>query len=204
MVFVPVLQPAQQLAGTALVSLLTNHRLQRAWPVFVHPQQSGILSSLFWGRLRSCGGGGGGGQSQFPTSGVTWASTGWSATIFCPDSMTLSQASLWRARGLRGRGVTLRRRDLLGWGGSLWGLAGRCLGLWGFVLKERKIIFRICNTANILHVFPSLYTWTAKLPVLPVNQLQNYIKEKVYRSWDEQLSFGLTSPRHSYKAVLCI
>lgn len=72
MVFVPVLQPAQQLAGTAIVSLLTNHSLQRARPVFVHPQQSGILSSLFWGRcVRSSGGGGGGGQAQFPPSGVT-------------------------------------------------------------------------------------------------------------------------------------
>ena len=45
-VSVPVLQPADQLVGTALISLLANHSLQREWAVLVHPQQAGILPFL--------------------------------------------------------------------------------------------------------------------------------------------------------------
>lgn len=40
MMFVPVLQPAEQLIGTTLVSLLANHSLQRERAVLVHPQQT--------------------------------------------------------------------------------------------------------------------------------------------------------------------
>lgn len=42
-VSVPVLQPARQLIGTALVSLLANHSLQRARAVLVNPEQSGTV-----------------------------------------------------------------------------------------------------------------------------------------------------------------
>ena len=135
--FVPVLQPAEQLIGTTLVSLLANHSLQRERAVLVHPQQTLSGWCLWW----SCRGWWwrGGREAQAPPGCVTWASPRWSAAIFGPGSVALSQAGLWRARGVRGPGISLRGRYLLGSGCALWGLAGRCPGLWGFALNILEI-----------------------------------------------------------------
>lgn len=116
MVPVPILQPAQQLAGAALVPLLTNHGLQGARPVLVHPQQTGVL----------CGGGR---QAQLPPSRVGRAPAGGGAAVPGPDGVAQGLAGPGRAGGVGGRGVALRGGDLLGRGGSLRAPAGRRLGL---------------------------------------------------------------------------
>lgn len=104
MVPVPVVQPAQQLVSTTLLSLLTNHSLQRARPVLVHPQQRFSLPRLPRGRrLRGRGRPVGGGEAQLPASGLTRASSGWCPALFSPGGVALTQA------GLRGAGVVGRR-----------------------------------------------------------------------------------------------
>lgn len=121
---VPVLQPAQQLAGAALLPLLADHGLQRARTVLVHPQQAGVLH-LGSRRL----GGGRGGQVQLPARRVGGAPAWGSAAVPGSDGVAQGLARLGGAGGVRGRGVALRGRDLLGWGGDLGAPAGGRLGL---------------------------------------------------------------------------
>lgn len=127
MVPVPVLQPAQQLAGAALLPLLADNGLQRTRPVLVHPQKTGVLafsSKQFGGR-----GGGRGGKVQLPARRVHRAPAGGGAAVLGPDGVAQGLAGLGGAGGLRGRGVSLRGRDLLGGGGDLGAPAGGGLGL---------------------------------------------------------------------------
>lgn len=109
MVPVPVAQPAEQLIGTALISLLTNDGLQRARAVLVHPQQRGVVHGRRRGR-------GGRGEAEPPAGRLPRASAVW-------------QAGLRRARGVRGPGIALGGRDLLGFGGALGCGAGGSPGL---------------------------------------------------------------------------
>lgn len=142
-VFVPVLQPAQQLVCTALVPLLANHSLQRAWTVLVHPQQAATLFCgwwrwLFWDRRRR----GSRGKAQLPSRSLTRASPGWSPTVSGLGTAAFCLSRLWRARGVRWPGITLRGRDLLGLRGALWSLAWRRLGLCGFALCDKSRGYR--------------------------------------------------------------
>lgn len=126
MVPVPVLQPAQQLAGTALLPLLADHGLYGARPVLVHPKQTGVLGVS----LRRLGGRRGrGGQVQLPASCVGRPPAGGGAAVLGPDGVAQGLAGLGGAGGVRGRGVALRGRDLLGRGGGLRAPAGGGLGL---------------------------------------------------------------------------
>lgn len=126
---VPVVQPAQQLVSTALLSLLTNNGLQRARPVLVHPQQRLFPPRLPRGRrLRGRGrpvvGGGGGGEAQLPAGGLSRASSGRRPTLFSPGGVALAQAGLGGA-GVVGRcGITFGGRNLLGCRGASGGFAG--------------------------------------------------------------------------------
>ena len=136
MVSVPVLQPAQQLVSTALLSLLTNHSLQRARPVLVHPQQSFPLPGLA-GKLclRGWRWRLGGGKAQFPASSRTRASSGWCPTLSGPGGVALAQAGLWWAGSVGRCGITFRGRNLLGFWGAFGGFAGSS-GLWAFALNK--------------------------------------------------------------------
>lgn len=122
MVPVPVLQPAGQLAGAALVPLLADHGLQGARPVLVHPKQAGVLRGRGGGRRR-------GRQVQLPASCVGRAPARGCATVLGPDRVAQGLAGLGGAGGVRGPGVALRGRDLLGRGGDLSAPAGGRLGL---------------------------------------------------------------------------
>lgn len=120
---VPVLQPAHQLAGTALLPLLADHGLHGARPVLVHPKQTGVLGV----GLRRLGGRGG--QIQLPASCVGRSPAGGCAAVLGPDGVAQGLAGLGGAGGVRGRGVAFRGRDLLGRGGGLRAPAGGGLGL---------------------------------------------------------------------------
>lgn len=122
MVPVPVLQPALQLAGAALLPLLANHSLQRARSVLVHPKQTGVLSvGLRLGGRR--------GQVQLSASRVGRAPARGGAAVLGPDAVAQGLAGLGGAGGVRGGGVALRGRNLLGRGGDLRAPAGWGLGL---------------------------------------------------------------------------
>lgn len=127
---VPVLQPALQLVGAALLPLLADHGLQRARPVLVHPQQTGVLA-IGSRRLGGggVGGGGRGGQVQLPASRVGRAPAWGGAAVLGPGGVAQGLAGLGGAGCVRGRGVALRGRDLVGRGGDLGAPAWGGLGL---------------------------------------------------------------------------
>lgn len=143
MVSVPVLQPAQQLISATLLSLLTNHSLQRAWAVLVHPQQSFSLLCLLWDRrLRGWRRRVGGRKAQPSASSLSRTSSSWRPTLSRPGGVALTQAGLWRAGGVGRCGISFWGRNLLGCRGAFGGFAGSS-GLWGFALNINKIIKKI-------------------------------------------------------------
>lgn len=137
---VPVLQPTEQLIGTALLSLLTNHSLQRPRAVLVDPEQSHFPPWLSRSRcIRGWRRRVWGGEAQIPANSLSWPPSRWRSSLSCPGYVALGQAGLWRAGGVGRCGITFRRRDLLGCRGAFEGFAGSS-GLWGFDLNTNKII----------------------------------------------------------------
>lgn len=95
MVSVPVLQPPQQLVSAALLPLLTNHSLQGAWAVLVHPQQSFVPRRPSGDRgLRGRRRGVGGGEAELPAHGLSRTSPGRCPALSGPGGVALTQAGL--------------------------------------------------------------------------------------------------------------